>query len=140
MPSVSIDKCLDCGKSLLVGHKTDYCSSCLTKRRQAEKINKWLETGDVGMGVDTTIRGVIRDYILESQDHLCAICDCPDIWNDEPLNFILDHIDGDASNSCRENLRLICPNCDSQLPTYKSRNRNSARNLRKQYLQENYSK
>ena len=140
MPTICSDKCLDCGKNLLTGHKNDYCASCLTKRRRAEKIQKWLETGDTGMGVDTTIRGAIRDYILEEQDHLCAICDWPDDWNGKPLNFILDHIDGDASNSKRENLRLICPNCDSQLPTYKSRNKNSARNLRKTYLQENYSK
>ena len=41
--------------------------------------------------------------------------------------FVLDHIDGNADNNNRENLRLICPNCDSQLDTYKSKNKNSAR-------------
>ena len=39
----------------------------------------------------------------------------------------MDHINGRASDNRRENLRLICPNCDSQLPTYKSRNKNSDR-------------
>jgi len=34
-------------------------------------------------------------------------------WNGKELHFILDHIDGDASNNHKENLRLICPNCDS---------------------------
>lgn len=43
------------------------------------------------------------------------------------LTFILDHIDGNADNNSRDNLRLICPNCDSQLSTYKSKNKNSAR-------------
>ena len=52
------------------------------------------------------------------------------IWNNKPINFILDHIDGDASNNWKDNLRLICPNCDSQLDTYKSRSKNSARNFR----------
>ena len=52
---------------------------------------------------------------------------------DPPLHFILDHIDGDASNNFEFNLRLICPNCDSQLDTYKSRNKNSARTHRKNY-------
>ena len=33
-------------------------------------------------------------------------------------------IDGD---NVRSNLRLICPNCDSQLDTYKSKNKNGAR-------------
>ena len=58
------------------------------------------------------------------------------MWNGKEINFVLDHIDGDASNSSRENVRLICPNCDSQLPTFKSRNKNSARNKRKEFLSE----
>ena len=48
-------------------------------------------------------------------------------WNGKPLVFIMDHIDGDASNNRWENLRCICHNCDSQLDTYKSKNKNSKR-------------
>lgn len=39
----------------------------------------------------------------------------------------IDHINGHANNNTRTNLRLICPNCDSQLDTYKSKNKNSDR-------------
>ena len=88
------------------------------------------------MTVDTTIRGAIRDYILEDQNYKFVICGINNEWNNKQLNFILDHINGDASNSSRENVRLICPNCDSQLDTYKSKNKNSARNSRKEYLKE----
>lgn len=126
--------CKTCGKKLYSDNKTGYCQQHLIEARRNEKISAWLNTGDTGMKVDTTIRGVIRDYILKEQDCKCAICGLPNVWNNKELKFVLDHIDGDASNSCRENLRLICPNCDSQLDTYKSKNKNSARNARKEWL------
>ena len=52
------------------------------------------------------------------------------------LNFVLDHIDGDASNSSKDNLRLVCPNCDSQLDTFKCRNKGNGR----AYRRERYAK
>lgn len=41
----------------------------------------------------------------------------------KPLTLRLDHFDGDGGNHDIENLRFICPNCDSQSPTYGHRNR-----------------
>ena len=37
---------------------------------------------------------------------------------------------GTAKNNKRDNLRCICPNCDSQLDTYKSKNKHSDRKFR----------
>ena len=130
-------KCVICEKELSHNNKSGYCQKCLIQHRREEKVNQWLKSGDTGFTVDTTIRGAIRDYILSDQNNKCAICAMPNEWCGQPLNFILDHINGDASNSSRENVRLICPNCDSQLPTFKSRNKNSARNKRKEFLAEN---
>ncbi len=36
------------------------------------------------------------------------------IWNNEPLKLILDHINGVNTDNRPKNLRLLCPNCDSQ--------------------------
>ena len=68
-----------------------------------------------------------KQEIIAEQGGGCAICGMKPEWQGQSLVFILDHIDGDASNNRRDNLRCICPNCDSQLDTYKSKNKKSAR-------------
>ena len=128
--------CTICGTIIGKHNTTGLCAKHLTEHKQLVKLQNWLETGDIGLGADTTIRGIFRNYILEQQNHCCAICGMPDEWNNKPLVFVLDHINGDASYSARENLRLICPNCDSQLDTFKSKNKNSARTKRKEFLRE----
>jgi HNH endonuclease len=74
----------------------------------------------------------IRQHLYDAQSGCCAICGGASVWLDLPLALVLDHIDGDPSNNRRENLRLVCPNCDSQLATYKSRNRGNGRHYRRQ--------
>lgn len=77
------------------------------------------------------VGGYIREYIRSDQRGCCAICGIWREWNGRALNFVLDHIDGDAMNNCRGNLRLICPNCDSQWPTFKSRTMGKGRHYRR---------
>jgi 5-methylcytosine-specific restriction endonuclease McrA len=90
------------------------------------KVYSWNKT----YGIDIT-HDVYLKMLIE-QEHKCAICNLEDEWNGNKLIFVLDHIDGNASNNIRENLRLVCPNCDSQLDTFKRKNKNSAR--RERYL------
>ena len=131
-------KCIRCRKIISDANKTGYCRECFVIATNAKKIDAWLETGDIGYkSADSTIRNPFRDYIYNEQNGKCAICGIDSIWNGKELHFVLDHINGDASQSNRENLRLICPNCDSQLDTFKSRNKNSKRVAHKKYLQDN---
>lgn len=95
-----------------------------------QKYDAWLKTGDLGISVASTLRGVSRKLLLDHYGNFCSICKIEPNWNSKPLVLILDHIDGDASNDSEINLRFICPNCDSQLDTYKSKNKNSARTHR----------
>lgn len=55
----------------------------------------------------------------------CACCEIGPVWNGKPMPLILDHVNGVSNDNRIENLRFVCSNCDSQLDTYKSRNRKS---------------
>jgi len=67
------------------------------------------------------------------------MCGGADEWQGRPLVLVLDHVDGDADNNHRINLRMVCPNCDSQLPTYKNRNAGQGRFSRRRRYAEGKS-
>lgn len=80
-----------------------------------------------------------KKFFLEEQDNKCAVCSMKNEWNGKSIVFVMDHIDGNSTNNNRNNLRLVCPNCDSQLDTYKSKNKNSGRFYRRQRILEGKS-
>lgn len=71
-------------------------------------------------------RAGIKERILKYKmfEYKCSICCSPPEWLGKPMVLILDHINGVNNDNRIENLRFVCSNCDSQLPTYKSKNRN----------------
>jgi len=54
--------------------------------------------------------------------YVCDKCGQKPFWMGKPMPLILDHRNGISNDNRIENLRFVCSNCDSQLPTYKSRN------------------
>lgn len=118
--------CGYCGKPL-ERKNAKFCSSkCSEAKKHELSYKDFLENNDKYCRGNYTPKHFKSDFLKE-QNNVCAICGGPTEHNGKPLVFILDHIDGDASNNKRENLRMICPNCDSQLETYKSKNKNSTR-------------
>lgn len=130
--------CLECGKEYIGCKGTIFCSNeCSSKYRHKESYKDFLENNEKYCRGNYSPKSFKND-IIEEQGGVCAICGNPPIWNNKHLVFILDHIDGDASNNRRENLRCICPNCDSQLDTFKSKNKNSTRrNYWKEHILKN---
>lgn len=65
-------------------------------------------------------RRILQDNLIE---YKCNCCGIGSTWHGKPLTLILDHINGKNNDNRLENLRFVCSNCDSQLDTYKSKNR-----------------
>lgn len=58
---------------------------------------------------------------LLRENSFCSMCKL-DTWNGLPLILELDHINGNNKDYEDSNLRLLCPNCHSQTPTWRGRN------------------
>lgn len=74
----------------------------------------------------TANQKTLRKYYLEGKytPYKCSICGQEPIWQNQPMSLILDHINGHNTDDRLENLRWVCPNCNSQLPTTGIRNVN----------------
>lgn len=45
-------------------------------------------------------------------------------WRMKPLSMQIDHVNGDRKDGRLENVRILCPNCHSQTPTFGGKNKN----------------
>jgi len=80
-----------------------------------------------GFGTGHNHNSTIRKYLIKNCGNNCKLCgQSGEDWNGKPITLIVDHIDGKSNNNKLDNLRLVCPNCDCQLPTYKGRNKGNS--------------
>lgn len=119
-------QCPQCGAEV-PRPKSKYCSpQCLSAHRTAQT-SMHIENDSLA----NVSQGSLRKYLLANRPHQCAKCSRK-TWNGHPIPLVMDHIDGDATNNQLANMRLVCPNCDSQLPTFKGRNKGRGRAARRE--------
>jgi len=65
----------------------------------------------------------LKSRLIEAglKERRCEICSLT-TWNGKPIPLELDHQNGRRDDNRLGNLRLLCPNCHAQTPTYRGRN------------------
>lgn len=119
-------KCLYCGKELTTEQRHNkYCSQeCANSAKYNNKINAWLSGEDSGRIADGTLSKTVRHFLLNRANNACELCG----WNKiNPTTQIvpleIHHKDGNYLNNNIENLQVLCPNCHSLTPNYRSLNK-----------------
>ena len=101
---------------VLQGRITGNRNSGATRRHKLSNKELFKQFSNISRGA------VKRRFIQITQAVNCSICNQQPLWNNKPLVMRLDHINGTTDDNRIENLRVICPNCDSQLDTFCSKN------------------
>ena len=119
-------KCINCGKEDLyvASSKNKYC--CTKCKADYEYSTQTLPQFNKGQ---ISNRRVLKKVLTNLYGYKCTCCGLKS-WLDKPISLELDHIDGNSSNNNPVNLRMLCPNCHSQTPTWKARNKGSGRGSR----------
>lgn len=122
-----VKTCTECGK-IYSSRAKKFCSrNCHSKNKWSVVSNRIKDSNIVHNKGNFHSSKSAKRFLQENCGHNCSICGIPPFWNNESLIMILDHINGIPDDWNIANLRLVCPNCDTQLPTYKSKNKNGGR-------------
>lgn len=96
------------------------CVGCQVEHHMNQKVSE-----------GTASARTLKKFLLKKYGNKCFECGIDGIWNGKPISMELEHKDGNSDNNDLSNLSLLCPNCHSQTPTYKSKNKGNGRHVRR---------
>lgn len=75
-------------------------------------------------------RLTVKRYILKHNliPYKCDCCGFEGKWQNKELVLVLDHINGVPNDHRLENVRFLCPNCNSQQETFSGKNNKKEKN------------
>lgn len=96
-----------------------------TNKGRKFRSNNRLNLQDILVSNSNTARNVVRRRLISQAviPYECKECGMKPEWNGKKLSLVLDHENGIPNDHRIENLRFLCPNCNSQTPTFSGRKR-----------------
>lgn len=129
-------KCLVCDNICKKNAKRFCSKQCFGKYQRLktfEKIeNGTLQYSQKGNGTNYHL----KLYLATKYGHKCMMCANSE-WMGKPIPLQLEHEDGNSENNDLKNLKLLCPNCHAQTPTYCGKNKGKGK--RKYRMEDYYS-
>ena len=91
-------------------------------------IERWKSGEKKGLNTIGLVSPYIKKYLRRKFGDKCCLRGWSEVNTATgKVPLVADHIDGNWKNNTEENLRLICPNCDSLSPTFAALNKGNGR-------------
>lgn len=90
-------------------------------KRKGNKVHRDFSNADIFVINPPVGYATMRIRALTVLPRECWICHQGQVWNGKQLKMRLYHWNGNKQDCRKSNLRAICPNCESQEPTPKTR-------------------